>query len=138
MLCGCCLTRLFAGAQFTEAQQKEQLAKLALARQALATAPATKRFKFISAVNSQVPCRSLFLRSAAVSGCACACAPFLEVSGCCMRVARVNHAAFAAAWPCGGAVMLRLQQLRDGFSRAWFGHRASSRASTCRWARART
>ena len=44
--------------QFTEAQQKEQLAKLAMARQALATAPATKRFKFISGVNSQVwpPC----------------------------------------------------------------------------------
>ena len=40
--------------QFTELQQKEQLAKLAMARQALATAPATKKFRFISAVNDQV------------------------------------------------------------------------------------
>ena len=41
--------------QFTDAQQKEQLAKLAMARQALSTAPAAKKFKFISAVNDQVP-----------------------------------------------------------------------------------
>ncbi len=40
--------------QFTELQQKEQLAKLAMARQALASAPTTKKFKFISGVNDQV------------------------------------------------------------------------------------
>ncbi|BDA49057.1 ADP,ATP carrier protein 1 [Coccomyxa sp. Obi] len=39
--------------QFTELQQKEQLAKLAMARQALASAPTTKKFKFISGVNDQ-------------------------------------------------------------------------------------
>jgi hypothetical protein len=41
-------------AQFTELQQKEQLAKLALARQSLAAAPATRKFKFVSGVNDQV------------------------------------------------------------------------------------
>ncbi len=41
-------------AQFTELQQKEQMAKLAMARQALASAPTTKKFKFISGVNDQV------------------------------------------------------------------------------------
>jgi hypothetical protein len=44
----------WCAAQFTELQQKEQLAKLAMARNALATAPATKKFRFISAVNDQV------------------------------------------------------------------------------------
>jgi hypothetical protein len=41
-----------AGAQFTELEQKEQLAKLASAREALATA-GTKKFKFVSGVNDQ-------------------------------------------------------------------------------------
>lgn len=45
--------------QFTELQQKEQLAKLALARQQLAAAPTTKKFKFVSGVNDQV-CTSLY------------------------------------------------------------------------------
>lgn len=40
--------------QFTDLQRQEQLAKLALARQALVAAPATKKFKFVSAVNEQV------------------------------------------------------------------------------------
>ena len=45
--------------QFTELQQKEQLAKLAMAREGLATAPATRRFKFVSALNEQVRVPSL-------------------------------------------------------------------------------
>ena len=40
--------------QFTDLQQKEQLAKLAMARNDLASAPSTKKFKFVSAVNNQV------------------------------------------------------------------------------------
>ena len=40
--------------QFTDLQQKEQLAKLAMARNDLASAPSTKKFKFVSAVNDQV------------------------------------------------------------------------------------
>ena len=45
-------------AQFTELQQKEQLAKLAMARNDLAAAPSARKFKFISNVNSQVSVRS--------------------------------------------------------------------------------
>ena len=41
-------------AQFTELQQKEQLAKLAMARTDLATAPSARKFKFVSNVNEQV------------------------------------------------------------------------------------
>ena len=44
--------------QFTELQQKEQLAKLAMARNDLAAAPSARKFKFISNVNSQVSVRS--------------------------------------------------------------------------------
>ena len=40
--------------QFTELQQKEQLAKLAMARTDLATAPSARKFKFVSNVNEQV------------------------------------------------------------------------------------
>jgi len=40
--------------QFTDLQQKEQLAKLAMARNDLASAPSAKKFKFVSAVNDQV------------------------------------------------------------------------------------
>lgn len=41
--------------QFTELQQKEQLAKLASAREALAAAASgTRKFKFVSGVNEQV------------------------------------------------------------------------------------
>ena len=43
-----------AAAQFTDLQQKEQLAKLAMARSELAAAPATRKFKFVSGVNEQV------------------------------------------------------------------------------------
>ena len=43
-----------AAAQFTDLQQKEQLAKLAMARSELAAAPSTRKFKFVSGVNSQV------------------------------------------------------------------------------------
>ena len=43
-----------AAVQFTDLQQKEQLAKLAMARSELAAAPATRKFKFVSGVNSQV------------------------------------------------------------------------------------
>lgn len=53
-LASVCELPVVSAAQFTDAQQKEQLAKLAMARQALSTAPAAKRFKFISAVNDQV------------------------------------------------------------------------------------
>ena len=41
-------------AQFTELQQKEQLAKLAMARSDLAAAPSARKFKFVSGVNEQV------------------------------------------------------------------------------------
>ena len=47
-----------AAAQFTDLQQKEQLAKLAMARSELAAAPATRKFKFVSGVNEQV-CHAL-------------------------------------------------------------------------------
>ena len=51
------LTRLSGAAQFTELQQKEQLAKLASAREALAAAASgTRKFKFVSGVNDQVRC----------------------------------------------------------------------------------
>ena len=49
--------------QFTELQQKEQLAKLAMARESLATAPATRKFKFVSALNEQVGFPSLKMLS---------------------------------------------------------------------------
>ena len=48
------LTARVAAAQFTDLQQKEQLAKLAMARSELAAAPSTRKFKFVSGVNSQV------------------------------------------------------------------------------------
>ena len=54
--------------QFTELQQKEQLAKLASAREALAAAASgTRKFKFVSGVNEQV-CfwRVCVIRKAAV------------------------------------------------------------------------
>ncbi len=46
---------MWTGWQFTELQQKEQLAKLASAREALAAAASgTRKFKFVSGVNEQV------------------------------------------------------------------------------------
>lgn len=55
----CMLTVCMAGLQFTELQQKEQMAKLAMARNDLASAPSARKFKFISAVNDQVKALSL-------------------------------------------------------------------------------
>ena len=52
--CLTALTAWAAAAQFTDLQQKEQLAKLAMARSELAAAPSTRKFKFVSGVNSQV------------------------------------------------------------------------------------
>ena len=49
-------------AQFTELQQKEQLAKLAMARSDLAAAPSARRFKFVSQVNEQVSLGSCLCR----------------------------------------------------------------------------
>ena len=49
-----CALTLLCAVQFTELQQKEQLAKLAMARTDLATAPSTRKFKFVSNVNEQV------------------------------------------------------------------------------------
>lgn len=49
---------LACSVQFTELQQKEQLAKLAMARTDLAAAPSTRKFKFVSNVNEQVSLRS--------------------------------------------------------------------------------
>ena len=55
-----CLT-LLCTVQFTELQQKEQLAKLAMARTDLASAPSTRKFKFVSNVNEQVSPQELLL-----------------------------------------------------------------------------